>query len=142
MQLFLRISVAASFLSAVSDRLGFWGKAGETNVSWGNWENFVQYSNTVNSFVPEQIGNILAIVATFAEVVLAILLLIGYKTKIAAICSGVILLFFALAMTLSFGVKVPFDYSVWTGASACLLLSTLTNYSYSLDEYFPKKDKK
>ena len=139
-ELFLRLALAFSFLSAVADRLGFWGAAGSAGVSWGNWQNFVNYSNAVNSYVSVPIGGVLAIIATTLEIVLAVLLLVGYQLKWTSIGSGLLLLFFAASMTWSFGVKAPLDYSVWTGAAASFLLSTMTSYSYSLDSYLIKKE--
>jgi uncharacterized membrane protein YphA (DoxX/SURF4 family) len=140
-QLFLRIAIAASFLSAVADRFGFWGAPGNPGINWGNWENFIAYSNSVNSFVPPAVGNILAILATTLEVLLSVLLLVGYKTQLTALASGILLLSFALAMTISFGIKPSLDYSVWTGASACFLLSTIHSYSYSIDSLLDKSKK-
>lgn len=133
-QAFLRLALSVSYLSAVADRFGLWGAPGTPGVSWGNWQNFVAYSNSVNSFVPPSLGNVLAIVATTLEVILAALLLMGYKIRLASMGSGVVLLLFALAMTISFGMKAPLDYSVWTGAAASFLLSTLPTYPYSLDQ--------
>jgi len=132
-QLFLRFAIALSFLSAVADRFGLWGAAGSAGVSWGNWQNFVSYANTLNFYLPTQLGEIAAIVATALEVGFALLLLIGFKIKLTAIASGVMLLAFAIAMTVSVSIKAPFDYSVWTGAAACFLLSIVNNYRYSID---------
>ena len=140
-QLFVRFAVATAFLSAVADRLGYWGAPGSNNVSWGNWENFVSYSNQLNFFVPQQFGLFLAISATALEFVLAILLIIGYQTRRSAILSGILLILFAASMTFSLGIKSTLNYSVWIGASACFLLGTLENYWYSLDNYFLKKQK-
>lgn len=139
MQLFVRVAVAATFLSAVADRLGYWGEPGSPGVSWGNWENFVAYSNQLNFFVPPRAGGLLALTATVLEVVFALLLLIGYKTRIISIASGILLMLFATTMTLALGIKSSFDYSVWIGASAGFLLSTLSTYHYSLDHYLQKK---
>ncbi|MBT1707219.1 DoxX family membrane protein [Fulvivirgaceae bacterium PWU5] len=133
-QAFLRLALSASYLSAVADRFGLWGAPGTPGVSWGNWQNFIAYSNSVNSFVPPLLGNVLAIVATTLEVILPALLLIGYKIRLASLASGIVLLLFALAMTISFGMKAPLDYSVWTGAAASFLLSALPTYPYSLDQ--------
>jgi putative oxidoreductase len=138
-QLFLRIAIALSFLSAVADRLGFWGQPGAVNVNWGNWENFLIYSNSVNSFAFPALANILALLATALEILLPLLLLIGYKIRLAAIASGILLLCFALAMTYSFGIKPSLDYSVWTGSAACFLLSTVREYEYSIDHLLSKK---
>jgi uncharacterized membrane protein YphA (DoxX/SURF4 family) len=133
-QAFLRLALSISYLSAVADRFGLWGAPGTPGVSWGNWQNFVAYSNSVNSFVPPFLGNVLAIVATTLEVILPALLLTGYKIRLASMASGIVLLLFALAMTISFGMKAPLDYSVWTGAAASFLLSVLPAYPYSLDQ--------
>lgn len=137
-QVFLRIALSVSYLSAVADRFGIWGAPGSKSVSWGNWDNFVAYSNSVNSFASPAIGTLLAYVATALEILLPVLLLIGYKLKWISLFSGVLLLGFALAMTLSFGLKAPLDYSVFTGAAASFLLSTLDSYKYSLDNYLAK----
>ncbi|MBT1690298.1 DoxX family membrane protein [Dawidia soli] len=133
-QLFLRLALSISYLSAVADRFGLWGAPGSPGVSWGNWQNFLAYSNSVNGFLPPSLGNILAAVATALEVILPVLLLIGYKTRLASVASGILLLLFAVAMTISFGIKAPLNYSVWTAAAASFLLSVLPIYPYSIDQ--------
>lgn len=100
-QLFLRIAIALSFLSAVADRFGFWGNAGSTGVSWGNWQNFVDYSNTLNFCLSPQLGEIAAVIATALEIIFAVLLLAGFKTKLTAVASGILLLIFALSRQLA-----------------------------------------
>jgi len=132
-QLFLRIAISFSFLSAVADRLGLWGAPNTQYVNWGNWQNFVDYSNSVNSFVPTPLGNILAVIATALEIIIPLFLLIGYKTKLASLASGTLLLLFGLMMTISFGIKPSLDYSVWTSAGASFLLSQCNTYWLSMD---------
>lgn len=138
-QLFVRVAVSMTFFSAVADRLGFWGSPGSSNVTWGDWEHFLDYSNTLNFYASPQIGELLAIVATFLEVVLAFLLLVGYKTRTSALLSGLLLVLFGVSMTMALGVKTTFDYSVWIGAGACFLLTTSENYFFSLDHYLSRK---
>lgn len=138
-QLFFRLAIAFSFLSAVADRLGFWGAPGSPSVSWGNWQNFVSYANKLNAFASPQIGELLAFTATFLEVLFALLLIIGYRLKLTALASAALLFAFALSMTFSIGIKAPFDYSVWTSATACLLLYTISSYPYSVDAYLAKQ---
>ena len=138
-QLFLRIALSLSFLSAVADRFGLWGQPGDAGVAWGNWENFINYSNTLNSFLPEPIAYFAGVVATVAEILFGILLLIGYKIRLTALLSGILLCCFALTMTFAFGPKSPFDYSVWTAAAAAFLLSTIIYYPYSIDYRLSKK---
>lgn len=140
-QVFLRTALSVSFLSAVADRFGLWGMPGSKSVSWGNWSNFLEYSNSVNSFASPEIGTLLAYVATALEILLPLLLIIGYKLKWVSLFSGILLVSFAIAMTLSFGLKPPLDYSVFTGAAAAFLLSTIGSYNYSLDNYILAKNK-
>ena len=131
--LLLRLALSAGFISAVSSRLGLWG-----NYSSG-WENFLAYAEKVNSFVPKSCIPSIAITVTIAETLLALLLLIGYKTKFAAIGTSVLTLLFAFAMTYSFGLKDPLDYSVFVFSMAAFLLSTAEQYKWSLDEMISKK---
>src|SRR5690606_9000989 len=137
-QLFTRLAVASAFLSAVADRIGVWGEPDSKYASWGNWENFLAYSNQLNFFAPDLLKEPLAILATLLEVVFAVLLLIGYKTKITAKLSGLLLVLFAVTMTVAFGIKSTFTYSVWIGAGACFLLGNTETYYCSLDNYLKK----
>ncbi|PSL23083.1 DoxX family protein [Chitinophaga ginsengisoli] len=132
-QIFLRLALAASLLSAVADRLGIWGPPGATNVSWGDWEHFLAYSNTLNFYVSPQMGNVLAILATVLEVVFGVMFLIGYKTRIAAWGTFLLMVIFALSMTVAMGVKPPLSYSVWTTAGAAALLGSINKYKWSID---------
>lgn len=121
-KLFLRLAIAAGFLSAVADRFGFWP---DTVSAWGNWESFVQYTATINPWFPANLIPALAIVATAAEVLFAIFLLIGFKTKLFANLSGILLLIFALSMSFSIGIKPVFDYSVFIAAAGAFALGTI-----------------
>ncbi len=119
---FLRISLSAGFLSAVADRFGFWGK----KVSaWGNWDNFIAYTATLNPFVPVGIIPLLGYTATILETVFAVLLLTNFKSKLIARGAGFLLLLFALSMTTSKSIKVPLDYSVFSASASAFALSLL-----------------
>jgi putative oxidoreductase len=132
----LRLATAANFLSPVADRFGLWGKAGDLGVVWGNWENFVVYAGKVNSFASTTFVPVLSIAATVLEIVLPIMLIIGFRTRIAAAGSALLTLSFALAMMYSFGIKAPLDYAVFVDFTSALLLATVTNYKWSIDEKF------
>lgn len=120
--LFARIAIAMSFLSAVADRFGLWTPIlGSENSVWGNMGNFIAYTGTLVPWISKQILPLLTWSVTIAEVVLGILLLIGYKMRIVALLSGILLLTFAISMLLFASIKAPFDYSVFT-ASACAFL--------------------
>lgn len=138
-QLFVRVAVSTAFLSAVADRLGFWGPPGSPNVSWGDWEHFLKYSNKLNFYASPGIGEMLAIAATSLEVILGFLLLVGYKTRTSALLSGILLVLFGISMTMALGIKTTFNYSVWIGAGACFLLAASETYFFSLDNHLNNK---
>lgn len=133
-QLFLRIAIAVTMLSAVADRFGFWGE----NSVWGNWENFEKYTRELTFFLPEILSKVGAYAATSLEIVLPLMLLLGFKTKIAAYGSGFLLMTFGLSMTIAYGMKAPLDYSVWIGCAAAFLLANQNEYSLSIDEQLNK----
>ncbi len=133
--LLLRFAMALTFLIIVAGRLNVWGN------NSASWHNFLVYTAEVNSFAPKSIIPFLAVSATSLEIIFAILLLLGYKTKWAALGSAVLTLIYALAMTYSFGLKEPIDYSVFVDTAACFLLFTFSNYRWSLDEKIQKNKK-
>jgi putative oxidoreductase len=92
------------------------------NVSWGDRPHFVAYTAKVNSFLPEAAAPALAVMATAAEALLGLALLVGVFPRPVALLSAALLTTFALAMTLSFGVKAPLNYSVFVDAAAALVL--------------------
>lgn len=133
-QLFLRLAISVTMLSAVADRFGMWGE----NSVWGNWKNFVKYTQQLTFFLPESMSNLSAIIATFLEILFPLMLILGFKTKMAALGSGILLLIFALSMTFALGVKAPLDYSVWMGSASAFLLAVQQKYSYSIDTLIKK----
>lgn len=121
----LRISLSAAFLSAVADRFGLWGPPGAPNVAWGDWASFVAYTGTLNAFLPASLYAPLGWIATIAEVALGIWLLVGVKLRWAAFGSAALVMAFAVAMTVTTGIKAPLNYSVFTGVAAALALAHL-----------------
>ncbi len=130
-KLFLRLALAAGFLSAVTDRYGIWG---ERFFSWGNWNTFLVYTQTINLWAPKFLIPTIGIIATAAEIVFAICLIIGFKKKLFAYLSGLLLLIFALSMTFSIGVKSALDYSVFVASAAAFSLSHLKVEFLELDK--------
>jgi uncharacterized membrane protein YphA (DoxX/SURF4 family) len=107
----------------VADRFGIWGPPGAGAVSWGDWTYFVAYTAKVNSFLPSSLAPALAVIATAAEGLLGIALILGIFRRPVAIASAVLFALFAGAMTLSFGVKAPLDYSVFVDFAAAFILT-------------------
>lgn len=117
--LYARIALGAAFLSGIASRFGLYGK----NVGYGNFGNFVRYTAEVNSFMPAVTIPFLAWAATAAELFFGITLILGVWKRWIALGSAVLLAFFAIAMTISMGVKSPLDYSVFSASAAALLLA-------------------
>ena len=61
--------------------------------------------------------------ATAAEALLGVALLLGVFPRPVAWASATLLALFVAAMTVSFGIKAPLNYSVFVGAAAALALS-------------------
>ncbi|AEU35856.1 DoxX family protein [Granulicella mallensis] len=137
--LLLRMGLGVGFLSAVADRFGLWGAAGQPNVDWGNFSQFLQYTHTLNWYVPAGMIPLLGVVATGAEILFGLLLVIGWRTRAAALLSGVLLSIFAVAMTLSLGIKAPLNYAVFTGIGGSFLLASCEGFPFSVDELLARR---
>lgn len=116
---YARIALATPFLSGVADRFGLWG----TRSSWKNFADFERYTAQVNSFLPLAVIPFLAWAATFFELVFGIALLFGIRVRLVAFGSAILLALFGTAMAISFGIKSPLDYSVFSASAGALLLS-------------------
>jgi uncharacterized membrane protein YphA (DoxX/SURF4 family) len=130
---FLRLALGVSFLSAVGDRFGFWGAFGQSNVAWGDFSHFIAYTAKLNWFMPSATIPVLAWASTLTEILLGIALILGAFTRVAAFLSGVLLLLFALVMTLALGLEEPLSLSVFSASAGAFLLATCGEYSWSLD---------
>lgn len=132
LKLFLRIAIAAGFLSAVADRFGMWRE--EISV-WGNWQSFLAYTELLNPWFPASLIPTIGVLATAAEVVFAVCLILGFKTELFAKLSGILLLIFGLSMTFSTGIKGAFDYSVFAVAASAFALSALKGKDWGMDNH-------
>jgi uncharacterized membrane protein YphA (DoxX/SURF4 family) len=117
----------------VADRFRLWGKPGEKGVAWGNWDNFVSYTSTLNFGITGTLLRIIAVSATILEITLGVSMLIGFKIKWASFASGVMLLLFGLAMCINTKLKFALDYSVFSAAGCCLLLYLHPKSKWSVD---------
>jgi putative oxidoreductase len=121
--LYLRIALAAAFLSGIADRFGLLGK----NVGYGNFDGFMRYTAQVNSFMPAYTIPFLAWTATLAEFGFGVALLLGVWLRWVALGSAVLLALFGIAMAISFGIKSPLDYSVFSASAGALVLAMYYN---------------
>lgn len=118
--LYARIALGVAFLSGIADRFGlYWGR----NVGYGNFEGFVRYTAKVNSFMPAATIPFLAWTATAAELFLGVALVLGLWPRWVAYGSAALLVMFGVAMGISFGIKSPLDYSVFSASAAAVILA-------------------
>jgi len=72
--------------------------------------------------------------ATVAETLFGTLLIVGFKTQMASVLSGLLLLSFAMGMATGLGIKKPLDYSVFSAAAAAFLLAFWEPDRFTLDK--------
>ncbi len=65
--------------------------------------------------------------ATVAEIVVAGGLVVGWQLRWFALAAGLLLLSFAVTMTLATGIKGPLDYSVFGVAAGAFLLAAMSH---------------
>lgn len=140
-QLLLRLALGAGFLMPVMDRLGFLGPPG-SGATWGDWGHFVDYTHKLVPFASWQLANFLSFIATIAEFVLGLGLIIGYRIKEAGIGAGILTFVFGLCMAVFLGISAPFHYPVFVFTGAAFVLSALDHHAWSMDSYIKKDHKK
>ncbi|NOT76198.1 MAG: DoxX family membrane protein [Cyclobacteriaceae bacterium] len=134
-QLYLRLALGIGFIYPVLDRFGVLGPAGQNSVGWGSWQNFQDYTFMLLPFLGRSLSDVMAWIATFAEAIFGVLLIIGFQTRLVALGSFALTALFALSMAFSFHIKEPFNYSVFAASAGALLLSCVSHYSWSADSY-------
>jgi thiosulfate dehydrogenase (quinone) large subunit len=132
---FLRLALAASYLSSVTSRFGLWGE----DVGWGNYANFLDYTAKVNLFLPSSAIPAIGRTVDIAEISFAVLLVVGFRIRETAFLSGVMLFLFAFGMNLGIGVISTLDHSVYTASAASFLLAIHRESSLSLDAFISKQ---
>jgi uncharacterized membrane protein YphA (DoxX/SURF4 family) len=117
--LYARVAVGVAFLSAVASRFGLWDKT----LDLKHFVNFIEFAAEVNSFLPRAVIPYVAVVATVCETSLGILLILGLWPRWVSLASAILLAMFGAAMAISFGLKSPMDYSVFSASGAAVLLA-------------------
>ena len=131
--LYLRIGLAAAFLTSVTDRFGIWGPPGTMNVAWGDIVHFMAYAAKLNPWFPNDMIPVVAWFVTVAETLLALALLLGFHTRLSAQLSGWLLLAFGIGMTAGTGIKSALNASVFSASAGAFLLATSAEYPFSFD---------
>jgi hypothetical protein len=99
-------------------------------VAWGSFARFVAYTARLNWFLPPAVIPALTSLATGAETLLGLCLLVGWYTRGTALMSGILLMSFGVAMTLALGIKAPLDFSVFSAAGGAFLLAACARYPW------------
>jgi len=133
-QLILRLALGVGFIIPVMDRLGLMGPPG-SGAAWGDWNHFVDYTNTLIPFASRAIANIMGLLATIAEFVFGICLIIGFRIKEVGLGAAVLTLLFGLSMAIFVSIGAPFSYPVFVFTGAALVLSGLDHHEWSIDNY-------
>ena len=112
------------FAGAVADRLGLLGAPGAPEVSWGNWEAFVRYTQVLLPGPLKFAAPLAAALATVTEVALAVLLLTGWQRRWVAKAAAGLLGVYLLFMAFSVGLHEVARYGVPVLIGGALLVSS------------------
>jgi uncharacterized membrane protein YphA (DoxX/SURF4 family) len=117
---YARIALGVAFLSAVAGRFGLWDRKIDMKYFF---VDFYKYAAEVNSFLPAAVIPAIAWAATIAETSLGVLLIAGIWKRWTFLASAALLALFGTAMAISFGLKSPLDYSVFSASGAATVLA-------------------
>jgi uncharacterized membrane protein YphA (DoxX/SURF4 family) len=137
--LFARLALAASFLTAVADRLGQYGPPGAAGVAWGDMQHFQAYAARLNPWFPPSVIPTLSWFVTILEIVLGFSLVAGFQVRRVSMLSGVLLLAFAFGMTAGTGVRSALYASVFSASACALLLAQREPDRFSLDSLLRRR---
>jgi putative oxidoreductase len=129
----LRIFVGIAFVSAVCDRLGFFGGPGTPGVSWGTFGNFIIYTGQVNPFLPKAVIPGLAVIESIIEGILGLGMLFGGALRVTVWMSSALLFVLGFAMTISLGFSSTFPFAVFVLAAGVLVMTGVDSSRISLD---------
>ena len=77
---------------------------------------------------------LLGAIATGGEILLGLLVLVGWHTRVASRLSGLLLMVFATAMTIALGAKSVLNFAVLTGIGGAFLLANSESFPFSVDQ--------
>ena len=77
----------------------------------------------------------MSLLATIAEAVFGVCLIVGFRIKEAALGAGILTLIFGLCMAVFKGIGAPFSYPVFVFTGGALVLSGIDHFQWSIDNY-------
>jgi uncharacterized membrane protein YphA (DoxX/SURF4 family) len=91
------------------------------------------YAAKVNAFAPAWMIPFLGMAATVLELLFGVTLVLGLALRWAAFGSAGLLFLFGSAIAISFGIKSPFDYSVFAAMCCALFLGLAGSNRWTVD---------
>ena len=124
--LLLRLALALGLLAAVGARFGIIGAP-------AGFDALTYWTSRLWGLAPASIVPVLGWVVTVVELVLGLLLLLGLRTRHAALATGVLFLAVAVAMSLRSGLEAPFHAAIFLTAGAAFALQAMGAGRLALD---------
>jgi len=98
-----------------------------------DWQRFRDIADRIGALMMADIAHIAGLIATIAECILGLGLIVGYKVRWMGLGAAIITLTFAAFMIASSGIGAPFKYPVFVFTGAGLLLFNLHSFPWSVD---------
>jgi len=124
--LFLRVVLAFGLLAAVGARFGLFDAPAA-------FDSFAFWTTRLFGLAPQAIVPVMRWIVPVLELVLALLLLVGVRTRLAALVTGILFVAVAAAMSIHAGWTAPFHAAVLTTAAAAFALQAIGAGRVSLD---------
>jgi hypothetical protein len=118
------VLLALDFAGAVADRFGVFGGPGASGVSWGSWPAFVGYTGSLLPWLSHPLVVLAAVLATAAEIVLALWLISGRRRRWAGKAAAGLLVVYGLAMAFTVGPDDLARYALPLVVGGALLVSS------------------
>lgn len=113
--------IGLDFCSAIADRFGLLGAPGQSGVSWGSWQGFVDDTATLVPWLGAP--QLWAEAATAAEAVLGVLLLAGCWWRWVGKATAGLLFIYTVSMSVTVGLAAMLGYAVPLLVGGALLAS-------------------
>lgn len=113
--------IGVDFCGAIADRFGLLGGPGQSGVSWGSWQGFVEYTATLVPWLGAP--QVWAVATTAAEAVLGALLLAGCWWRWVGKATAGLLFVYTVSMSATVGLAAMLGYAVPLLLGGALLAS-------------------
>lgn len=116
--LYLRLVLASGLLAAAGARFGF-------IAAPAGWDALTRWTTRLWGLAPASVQPLLGWVVLAIQIVLGLLLLVGFRTRQMALATGVLLAAAAIAMAWRAGIQAPWYAGVFAYAGVAFTLAAL-----------------